>query len=129
MNTKDSLYIDKSEKNSTTMLCSTPEKKTDCPIRRFPRVGSQYQTRILNRPSETSSRPAPVKMSSDFPYKSDNERIEQQIHLESNGRCFFSNFLDCDGHGGRIILSFLFFNYNIHCIFAFLFLFQIDSTS
>mmetsp|Transcript_43531 Transcript_43531/g.49071 ORF Transcript_43531/g.49071 Transcript_43531/m.49071 type:complete len:1967 (-) Transcript_43531:117-6017(-) len=45
----------------------------EIPVRRFPRVGSQYQTRISSKFIEPFVRPAPIKMSANFPYIPENE--------------------------------------------------------
>lgn len=60
-------------------------KVDSSPVRRFPRLGSQYQTRISNKFTEPSARPVPVKMSANFPYISENE-AEQKDYLDINGR-------------------------------------------
>ena len=55
----------------------------DTIIRRFPRVGAQFQTRI-SKATGLSIRPTPERMSSDFPYLSEIE-VEQRSSINENG--------------------------------------------
>ena len=55
------------------------------PVRRFPRVGSQYQTRISSKLIEPFARPLPVKMSANFPHIPENE-AKKNDYLDINGR-------------------------------------------
>ena len=63
----------------------------ESPVRRFPRVGAQFQTRI-SKSTGPSIRPTPDRMSVDFPYISEKE-AEQQNHFCVNGRSNESNRL------------------------------------
>ena len=61
----------------------------ESPVRRFPRVGSQYQTRISKstEPAPDSTRPKPdrMRMSIDFPYILEKE-ANQNESFDINGR-------------------------------------------
>ena len=62
------------------------------PVRRFPRVGAQFQTRI-SKSTGPSVRPTPDRMSVNFPFLSEKE-VDQRGDLHVNGMssCSSSSF-------------------------------------
>ena len=70
--------------NGNAIPPMTPEKELY--PRRFPRIGSQFQTRI-SKSTEPSDRPSPMLLSTDFPYlTSDDVRKERQKLSEEEER-------------------------------------------
>ena len=63
--------------------------KDDSIVRRFPRIGAQFQTRI-SKSAGQSVRTTPERMSIDFPYISEKEALEQD-RLHVNGMFDESN--------------------------------------
>jgi hypothetical protein len=63
----------------------------DSTVRRFPRIGAQFQTRI-SKSIGLSIRPIPELMSVDFPYISEKE-AEQRDQVQANGMSYKSSHL------------------------------------
>ena len=66
--------------------------------RRFPRLGSQFQTRI-RKSHEPLERPSPDLMSSEFPFISEEEAQARDLEPKSEYFVFWRNFLECGGLG------------------------------